>query len=304
MIRTFPLTCLFTIAILNSSCSDSSNKGQHSDTFFDKQGHRGARGNRPENSISAMYFALDAGVTTLEMDVVISADGKVVLSHDPFFSHLITTTPEGLEIKEEEEKSYNLYRMTYEEIKKFDIGLKPHPLFQEQLKLLAYKPLLSEVIDSAEAYARNRKRPLPFYNIETKTSIQGDNVFHPEPEKFVNFLMDQITLKKIESRTIIQSFDFRTLKLVKKKHPHMRVAALIEDYDKRPASELIASLGFVPEIYSPHHSLVTAELVNYCHVKGMKLIPWTVNDPALMKQLKALGVDGIISDYPELFNID
>ncbi|HYO20902.1 MAG TPA: glycerophosphodiester phosphodiesterase family protein, partial [Flavisolibacter sp.] len=107
---------------------------------FDKQGHRGCRGLMPENTIAAMKKAIDLGVTTLEMDVVITADEKVVLSHEPFFNHEITTKPDGSYVKEAEEKTLNIYQMTYDRVKSFDIGLKPHPRFPQQQKLPAVKP--------------------------------------------------------------------------------------------------------------------------------------------------------------------
>ncbi len=101
---------------------------------FDKQGHRGCRGLMPENTIPAMLKAIDLGVTTLEMDVVITKDKKVILSHEPFFGNEITTRPDGSYIKFTEEQHYNIYQMNYDEVIKYDVGMKPHPRFPQQQK--------------------------------------------------------------------------------------------------------------------------------------------------------------------------
>jgi len=269
---------------------------------FDKQGHRGCRGLMPENTIAAMIKALDLGVTTLEMDVAITKDNQPVLSHDQWFAQDITTKPDGTYMGEREERKFVIYWMTYEQVKTFDVGMKPHPRFPLQQKLKAVKPLLTDVIDSAEEHAAASGRALPYYNIETKTNPEFDGVFHPAPPEFVDILMGVITAKRIEERTIIQSFDFRTLQYLHRKYPEMRTAMLIEDFDKRSLDDQIKDLGFIPSIYSPAYSLVNEKLVDNCHKQNMKVIPWTVNEKSEIEKLKAMGVDGIITDYPNLFN--
>jgi glycerophosphoryl diester phosphodiesterase len=268
---------------------------------FDKEGHRGCRGLMPENTIAAMKKAVDLGVTTLEMDAVITKDGQVVLSHEPFFNHDITTKQDGSFVKAAEEKSLNIYQMTYAQVQTFDVGLKPHPRFPQQQKLAATKPLLSELIDTIKTYCRQKGVPLPQFNIETKSQPATDDRYHPAPEPFVNLLMEVIKNKGIEENTIIQSFDFRTLQYLHQQFPSMRTSMLIEDYDKRSLEEHLQALGFTPAIYSPNYALVTKEVVERCHQKGIKVIPWTVNSLDEMKKLVALGVDGLISDYPNLF---
>jgi len=292
---------LFNMACSNTKTAQNSPSGA-GNVEFDKQGHRGCRGLMPENTIPAMMKALDLGVTTLEMDAVITKDKKIVLSHEPFFNHEITTKPDGSYVTENEEKSLNIYKMTYEEVKKFDVGLKPHPRFPNQQKIKVSKPLLIDVIDTVKQYIEKGKRPMPFFNIETKSQPFSDNLYHPGPEKFVDLLMEVIKDEKVEAYVIIQSFDFRTLQYLHKKYPEIKTAALIEDYDKRSLEQQVISLGFVPTIYSPSNMLVNEKLVKDCHAKKMKIIPWTVNDKAKIEQLKKMGVDGIITDYPNLFN--
>lgn len=268
---------------------------------LDKQGHRGCRGLMPENTIPAMIKAIELNVTTLEMDVVITKDKKVILSHEPWFGRDITTKPDGTFMGEREERRFNIYWMTYEETQTFDVGLKPHPRFPNQEKIKATKPLLSDVIDAVNKEMMTRKRPPVRYNIETKTNPAGDAVFHPKPDEFIELLMGVIKDKGIEDVVNIQSFDFRTLQYLHEKYPSIKTAILIEDFDKRTFEEQIKRLGFTPTTYSPHFSLVNESLVKKCHDKNIKLIPWTVNDKTRIDELLKLGVDGIITDYPNLF---
>jgi glycerophosphoryl diester phosphodiesterase len=282
------------------SCGNlsKSTKGMHA---FDKQGHRGCRGLMPENTIPAFLKAVDLGVNTLEMDLVITNDNQVLLSHDPFFNHEITTLPNGEFVLEANEKELNIYKMPYSDVIKYDVGLKNHPRFPQQHKMKVHKPLLSDVIDSVEIYAKANHKPALYYNIETKTTPQTDGIFHPEPKEFVDLMMRVIFEKKIENRVIIQSFDMRTLRYLHQKHPKIKTALLVEDFDKKEFLKQIEDLGFVPTIYSPAQKLVTAKLVQECKSKKVKLIPWTVNDSLTIRKFIKMGVDGIISDYPNLF---
>jgi glycerophosphoryl diester phosphodiesterase len=292
---------LLLLVALVFACHASKNVSDPLLPAFDIEGHRGCRGLMPENTIPAMMKALELGVTTLEMDAVITKDKQVILSHEPFFNHEITTGPDGKYVTEQDERSLNIYHMTYAQTQTYDVGLKPHPRFPNQRRLKATKPLLREVIDNVEAYHKLNGGQSVFYNIETKSNPTTDNQYHPAPEEFVNTLMKVIHAAKITDRVIIQSFDFRTLQVLHKKYPMVKTAALIEDYDKRPFDEHLKALGFTPTIYSPAYSLVTRELVEKCHEQNIKVVPWTVNDKAAIEQLKALGVDGIITDYPDLF---
>lgn len=286
--------------ILSLQCTSSSKT--MGSPAFDKQGHRGCRGLMPENTIPAMIRALDLGVTTLEMDVVISKDKKVVLSHDLRFSSEISTRPEGIPLMSSDEKNYALYQMNYDEIRTWDVGMKPLLRFPKQQKMRAYKPLLEELIDSVESYIKLKGLSAVQYNIETKCNASGDGTLHPGAEEFTDLLMDVINRKKIGKRTIVQSFDERTLQVMHKKYPRIRTSYLIGGTEKNSVEQNIEKLGFKPDIYSPEFRLVTPELVQYCHSNGMKIIVWTVNDQEQIRKQKALGVDGIISDYPDLFD--
>jgi glycerophosphoryl diester phosphodiesterase len=292
--------CFGLLVVISMGCTNSKieNKSAIKETpTIDFQGHRGCRGLMPENTIPAFKKALDLGVETLEMDVVITHDKKVILSHEPWFSHEIALKPDGGEISLDEETSHRIYAMNYDETKAYDVGLKPHPRFPEQKKISINKPLLTDVIKQSEYYAVQLGRSAPFYNIETKCRPEGDSIFHPAPEEFVDLLVGVIQESGIEDRVIVQSFDIRTLQTAKSKYPDIKLALLIEN-SKSP-QENIETLGFTPDIYSPDYALVDDELISFSKEKGMKVIPWTVNETEEMEKLIALGVDGIITDFPD-----
>jgi glycerophosphoryl diester phosphodiesterase len=290
------------VLVLTACTSSRQNTTPINVNSFDKQAHRGGRGLMPENTIPAMLNAIDLGVTTLEMDAVISRDKKVVVSHDPYFNANITTTPDGKFLSKEEASKLLLYGMDYEDIKKYDLGLKPHPDFPRQQKIAVHKPLLSDLIKATETYAKEKGKTPLWYNIETKSKEGGDGKQHPAPEEFVDLLVAVIQSEGIAPRTVIQSFDFRTLRLVHQKYPAIKTSMLIENTDKRSLDAQLKELGFVPFVYSPHFSLVTPQLIKACHNKNIKVIPWTVNTKEDIEKLKTIGVDGVISDYPDLFD--
>ena len=270
---------------------------------FDIQGHRGCRGLFPENSIEAMKRAIDLGVTTLEMDVVISKDKQVFLSHEPFLSHEICLDKNKNEITEANERSYNLYQMNYDEIKTCDCGSKIHPRFLDQQKLETYKPLLSDVIYFVEEYiSKLQKGDLGkkiYYNIETKSDPKGDGIYHPEPKEFVDLLISVLKNTTISDRVYIQSFDVRTLQYLYQKYPKYKTVLLVEN--KMSIEENLKTLGFKPNVYSPEFILLDEKKVKLLHKKGIKVIPWTVNKTEDMQKVISYGVDGLITDYPNRY---
>jgi glycerophosphoryl diester phosphodiesterase len=265
---------------------------------FDLQGHRGCRGILPENSIIAFQTAFELGVNTLELDVVITKDKKVLVSHEPFFSSEISTLPDGKFITADKEKDYNIYEMSYLQTQTIDCGLKNHPRFLGQKKIETKKPLLEDVLQKIEKLNQQENREV-YFNIETKSLPETDGIFHPAPEEFVSLLYQVLKKNNVLNKVIIQSFDVRTLQVFKKKYPDVKLALLIEN-DLSIATNL-QSLGFLPDIYSPEYLLVTKELIDFCHNKNIKIIPWTINNTQDFKKIKSLGVDGIITDYPNLF---
>ncbi len=294
---------------------------------LDVQAHRGGMSLMPENTIPAMLNAVKLGAKTLELDVVISADGKVVVSHDPYMSANFMTKPDGSEISKDEEKGLALYQMKYDSIRRYTSGIKQHPMYPEQMKMVTHKPLLSDLVDSVETYVRVNKLKPVYYNIETKCSPMGDGKYNPLPEVFVKTLMAVINKKGIKDRVIIQSFDVRTLKVLHQTEPKVRLSLLASGKMKLSEEELrkyglsekevteyfkqinegknglegdLSRLGFIPHIYSPYYAEVNAEIVKNAHGKNMQIVPWTVNKEEDMTSLTQLGVDGIITDRPDV----
>lgn len=263
---------------------------------FDVQGHRGARGLLPENTIPGFLRALDLGVTTLEMDAVVTADSQVVLSHEPWFSSTICHLPSGEPVPADREEAYRIFEMPYEEVARFDCGSRGHPAFPEQEPRATSKPLLRDVIQAAEAYAAAQGLPDVRYNIETKAWPEWDDVLTPGPETFTRLLLGVLDETDVRQRATIQSFDPRTLQVARRLDPSLSLALLIGEASG--LEENLAALGFTPAIYSPNHHLVDEDMVEAAHARGMLVIPWTVNTLEEMRRLKALGVDGLITDYP------
>ncbi|PRX43248.1 glycerophosphodiester phosphodiesterase family protein [Salegentibacter salegens] len=261
------------------------------------QGHRGDRGNFPENSIPAFISAVKKGADVIELDVVISKDKKVVVSHEPFMHSLYVLMPSGDTISEENQEKFNLYKMSYDSIKKFDSGSKGNRLFPNQQKQKTHKPLLTEAIDSVENYISNNNLEAVSYNIELKSSEDKYGIYQPDPEEFVNLVMEVIKNKNIEQKMNLQSFDVNILNEVHKSYPGVETAYLVYTEGIQKNLDL---LDLRPKIYSPHYELVKdTAFVDSIKNMEMKLIPWTVNEAEAIEKMIELNVDGIITDYPE-----
>lgn len=264
---------------------------------FDLQGHRGARGILPENSIPGFLVALDSGVTTVELDLAVSQDKQIVVSHEPWMSSSICLQPDGSQISEAEEKSFNIYKMDYDQIRKFDCGSRGNTRFPAQVKIQTSKPLLKDVIVAIEHHIKSYSLYEVDYNIEIKSAPSGDDILHPKPEVFSDLVYNLIDQYLPLERVVIQSFDFRVLKYWNEKYPKVRLSALIDNTKTVDAN--LRTLGFKPSIYSPNHNLLTKVKVDYLKKLKIRVIPWTVNDVDDMKKLLNWKVDGFITDYPD-----
>ncbi|MCH8486780.1 MAG: glycerophosphodiester phosphodiesterase [Candidatus Cyclonatronum sp.] len=263
---------------------------------FDLQGHRGARGILPENTIPSLLVALDFPITTLEFDVVVSADSLIVLSHEPWFHHEISSHPDGRPVAPEEALGLNMFQMTYDEISRFDVGLRGHVRFPEQQPMAVSKPLMRDAILAVEAHLAETGRTPVFYNIETKSNPEGYNLYTPEPHVFAELLYMELEALGVLDRVFIQSFDVATLQAMREIDPTMPLVLLVEN--ERGLDRNLEQLGFIPEVYSPNFTLIDTELVNRVHGMGMRLVPWTINQKEDMIRLTQMGVDGLITDYP------
>lgn len=266
---------------------------------FDWQGHRGARGLLPENTVPAFLKALEyPQVKTLELDLAVSQDGLLVVSHEPWMNYKICSHPDGRPVLENEEDELILYQMPYDSIRQYDCGSRGNAGYPQQKAMPVHKPLFREVVRAAEQYCQEKGRPMPRYNIEIKFEPEYVGVKAPDAETFARLVLEEITRLGIKERCCIQSFDVGPLQHLHRMDPGLFTALLIDN--AHGVEDNLNELGYLPNAYSPYYKLVTANMVKIVHDKGLLLIPWTVNDTTAMKALIALGVDGIITDYPNL----
>jgi glycerophosphoryl diester phosphodiesterase len=264
---------------------------------YDLQGHRGARGLAPENTIPAFLKAVDHGADTMELDVVVTADGNLLVSHEPWFNHRISTKPDGTPVTEEEEMELNIYEMTIEEIKLFDVGKRGHPDFPEQQSMAVTKPLLREVVQTVDRYVESQGLEPVHYNIETKSRPEWYGVFTPEPGELSQLLCEELKDLQILDRATVQSFDPATLIAMNELDSSVPQAMLVFREDQT-VERMVDILGYEPDIWSPEYQLVTPGLIEEVHTRGMEIVPWTINERDQMIRLLEIGVDGLITDYP------
>jgi len=262
-------------------------------------GHRGARGLRPENTLSAFMVALSLGVTALEMDVVIAGDGEVIVSHELWFHAATCSFPDGRPIPRWQQRRYRIFEMTTAEVQRFDCGARAHPKFPEQVPVPSYKPRLREVVRQAEAFAATHDRPAPRYSIEVKSRPKWEGRYHPGPEVFVKAVHRVLQTAGVVERSSILSFDYRILQAAQALSSAWALNMLAGRFPRRSLERRVAALGFTPDILGPDHRLVTPAVVQRAHAEGMRVVPWTVNAPDRMQALVAMGVDGITTDYPD-----
>jgi glycerophosphoryl diester phosphodiesterase len=280
---------------------------------FDLEGHRGARGLAPENTLAAFDTALAIGVTTLELDTVVSADGVVVISHDTQLNPNFTRDADGQWLAATGAPIRNL---TLAQLKRYDIGrLQPGTRYaQAQPEQRAADgqriPTLDELFERVEQRGDVRVR----FNIETKSSPSRPELT-PEPQPFVEALLAVIRRHGMERRVMLQSFDWRTLQVAQRLAPRIPTVYLSSQQgggnniaDPRwTAGMLLADHGSVPKmvkaaggaVWSPNFADVTPELVREAQSLGLKVVVWTVNEPAQIEKALQMRVDGIISDRPD-----
>lgn len=243
-------------------------------------GHRGARAMRPENTIPAYEYAIQAGVDALEMDMAVTKDNVIVMSHDPILHPPVCSGPRP---------SAMIHGLTLAEVREWDCGAVKNPLFPKQQPVPGTRmPTLDEVLSLSTQGTFE-------YNIETK-SFADKPEYTPSPEEFVRLFLEQVRKHRLEKRVMLQSFDFRTLVAAQKMAPEIRRSALTE-FDKRDFVTIAQEAGQA-QIISPNYKLITKEKVQAAHQAGLQVVPWTMNDPADWARMIDAGVDAIISDDP------
>ncbi len=280
---------------------------------FDLQGHRGTRGLAPENTLPAFEKAMRMGVDTLELDVGMTADHVLVISHDPYLNPLIVRDASGEWLTGA--KGPLLRSLTYAQLQNYELGrIKPGTPYATQFSTQeavdgTRMPALASLFERVKALGSKVR-----FNIETKIDpTQPNNTVSPE-------VMTQALVKLVRDagmagRVTIQSFDWRTLKIAQAISPEIPTAYLsfqnagndtissaewtagykIADYPDLPA--MVKAAGGA--IWSPNGGAVTQDLVKKAHALGLQVLPWTINNPPEMDKLIGWGVDGIITDYPD-----
>jgi len=293
---------LILFVLLLSACQQNMKKEDQTppealSPSIDWQGHRGARGLMPENTIPAFIKALAfPAIQTLELDVVVSRDQKIVVSHEPWMSATICQQPDGTAIDEDRAKQqHRILDMDYATIAQYDCGSLPHPRFPQQDKQALAKPLLRTVFTKVDQYCLASDHRQPAFNIEMKSHPDWYGTLVPEPDRFAAILDE--TLQGYEDRVTIQSFDPACLEAMHQLRPQLSYALLVENEDS--VSDNLSRLSFTPDIYSCYHRLLDAEAISMLHDQNIRVIPWTVNETNRMRELLRMGVDGIITDYPD-----
>ncbi len=280
---------------------------------FDLQAHRGGRGLAPENTLAAFSKALNLGVTTLELDTVLTADGVVVVSHDAVLNPNLTRGPDGAWLTA---PGPAIRTLTLAQLKQFDVGrLQPDTRYaQAQPEQQAVDGERIPTLDELFALVEQRGDTQVRFNIETKISpLQAE--LTPPPQVFVEALLAVIRQHGMEQRVTLQSFDWRTLKVAQQLAPYLPRVHLSSQQsasnnvaDPRWTDGLrLADHGSVPRmvkaagamVWSPQFGDATAESVKEAQMLGLPVVVWTVNEPAQIDAMLALGVDGIISDRPD-----
>ncbi len=243
-------------------------------------GHRGARARMPENTLPAFEYAIQVGVDVLELDLAVTKDNVLVVSHDPELQAPVCKGPVERAV---------IHELTLKQVKDWDCGATQNPGFKEQKTIAGTRiPTFDEVL----ALAPRGKFE---FNVETKI-FAAHPAFSPPPAEFARLVVDAVRRHKLEKRVMIQSFDFRTLVEVRKVAPEIRLSALYEGGPKDFVT--LSREGANAEIVSPQYRAVTVEKVMAAHAKGLQVVPWTANKPEDWDKLIKAGVDAIISDDP------
>lgn len=286
----FPVFAVMSTILLACSCASTGVTTLPAE--FDSQGHRGARGLLPENTIAGALRAVDLGMRTVELDLAVSKDSVLIVSHEPHFNPAIC----ALDVTGYDEET-SLFSLTAAEIAAVDCGSLRNLDFPYQEASPAPKPPLRELVAAADARARERSRALPNYNIEIKSSPKLDGRYTPSPEAFARLVRDALADLSLEGRATVQSFDPRPLAWFSTNAPDVRLGGLVSV--AAPAETFKEAFNGDVDVYSPYHLTLTRRSVAAHQEAGLAVVPWTVNDKSRMRTLITWGVDGIITDYPD-----
>jgi glycerophosphoryl diester phosphodiesterase len=261
-------------------------------TPFDLQGHRGARGHAPENTLPGFRHALELGVDTLELDVGVTRDGVVVVHHDRRLNPDVARGPDGKWVAA---PAPTIHSLTFEELRRFDVGrIRPGSEYAQRFP--HQRPIDGTRVPKLEELFSLTVKSRVRFNIETKLVPDApDETLAPEP--FARALIAEVRKAGVEARTVVQSFDFRTLAVVQREAPGIATAYLTSGKKGEAVPRQVRESGGA--IWSPNFQDLDAASLAAARALGVKVIPWTVNEPADIARVLAMKVDGIISDYPD-----
>ncbi len=260
------------------------------DYNVDVQGHRGARAVRPENTIPAIKEALEAGVNTLEFDLVATKDRVLILNHDPIISGKICTGPNGQPI----DLGIPFINMSLKEAKSYDCGRLKNPRFPKQKPVPGTKiPTFAEVLEYVKTSGILGSEKVMF-NVELK-SVPAQPQLTPDNEEYVDLFLTEVKKAGVLDRMVLQSFDHRLLRIAKEKEPQLKISALIAG--SLPNLVVLAK-DLKAEYISPYFQFIDKEVVESLHKAGVKVVPWTLNEEKDWELVLGFGVDGIITDDP------
>lgn len=267
-------------------------------TGFDLQGHRGARALAPENSVPGFVLALELGVTTLEADLAVTADDVVVVTHDPVLNPDITRGPDGRYIPAQDVR---VRASSLAELQRYDVGridpARPYArAFARQAACDGTRiPTLTETIEAAEAAGAKRGKP-PRYNLEAKCDPARPELA-PDPETFARLIVAELARAGVAARAEVMSFDWRVPAAVRRLSPELGTGGLTTGTDRSWPPAVAASGA---RRWSPQWRDLDAGAVALAHRLGLAVVPWTVNGEDTMREVIGLGVDGLITDEPDV----
>lgn len=255
--------------------------------------HRGFRSLNPENTIVAFKNALHY-TSTVEMDIMVSKNMDVVVTHDAVINSKLYTDKNGNALPEN--STFIIYNMNTKEIANFSLGLVPNVSFPQQNQSKEYIPTLDQVMQELTNYAKNKGLKRPHYFIETKISEKTDDQYHPKPKEVVELLVKVLKNNIQPEEVIIQSFDPRTLSYIEKFYPEYRTCLL--DKKKQPLSVYLAELDFKPDYFSPSFKQITPQTLEESKKYKIPLIGGNANSKSEVDQMQKWGIEYVISDYP------
>ena len=259
-------------------------------------GHRGCMGLLPENTLSSFNKAIELGVDGIEWDVVVNKENKLYISHEPYIDTSYCQLINGEKIKNKSKSSLNIYKMNKEEIEKYDCGSIYQKKFPKQKLYEAQKPTVKEAF--AELKEKN-----PIILFEIKSSLEDYGKYQPYPDEYCNIIKKEVENYKYLDNIIFMSFDAQIINKLHDIMPSQRLVYLIYK-PQLDTKSYLKKLDFKPFALGMYYPLISRKTIKRLHNKKINVFAWTVNDLKKGNELEKIGLDGLITDYPNYFTKD